>query len=486
MFAALALILLGLGLSSRPVGAAADIYVDTTADEINTDGDCSLREAVQAANTDTAVDACTAGSGADVIHLPAGTYTLTITGAGESANLTGDLNVFTDDLTLTGAGSATTTITGGTGWDDRLLMLSGAVDLDLSGVTFSGGDCPFSGGGIFHNGAILTMTDVVLTGNQGQSGGGLYTGDGRTTEMTDVQISGNSCTAINCNGGGIHNRGGLTMTESVIEGNTAGGYGGGLYQFQGSASLTRVTLYDNRADNGGGIATSGALTVEESLLDRNHADQVANGNGGGVYISYSGVIIRNVTLSGNTANGSGAGIYQSFSTGVTLNNVTITGNNAGLNTIYAIRGGGIYLVESQMTLYNSIIAGNLHDGTAEISGVDCDSFNSTVFSGGYNLEGVGREAPDTCEFTGLGDQQGTALGPIDPRLGPLGDHGGPTHTHMLLPGSPAIDAGNPATPGSGGVACMATDQRGVARPLGNACDIGAYEGAFLYLPLITR
>lgn len=71
---------------------------------------------------------------------------------------------------------------------------------------------------------------------------------------------------------------------------------------------------------------------------------------------------------------------------------------------------------------------------------------------------------------------------VDPLLGPLQDNGGPTFTHALLAGSPAIDTGNPALLGSGGSACEATDQRGVARPQGSACDIGAYEATFQSVP----
>ena len=109
-------LLLALGLVAGldalmhlPIAQAAGITVNTTTDELTTNGNCSLREAIQAANTDAAVDVCAAGSGADTITLPAGTYTLTLTGAGEDANATGDLDI-TDTLTLEGADMATTII----------------------------------------------------------------------------------------------------------------------------------------------------------------------------------------------------------------------------------------------------------------------------------------------------------------------------------------------------------------------------------------
>jgi hypothetical protein len=385
-----------------------------------------------------------------------------------------------------GAGSATTTIQGDTGWDDRILMVSGSIDLILSGVTVSGGNSSSYGGGVYHYGNGINFDDVIFSGNLGAHGGGLYISAGNIAVLNNVKITGNSCTGLNCNGGGIENRGTLTMTDCEVEGNTAAGYGGGLYQFQGSAALTRVSFYDNHATHGGGIGANGFLTLKEGLLDRNHADQGADGMGGGIYILADSVVLKNVTVSGNTATGSGGGLFQSFANASVLNNVTITGNDAGLNTIYALHGGGMYLIESQMSVYNSLIAGNLLDGVPEIAGVDCSEFNTTILTGGYNIEGVKADSPRTCDFTGLGDQQGTTLSPIDPHLGVLADHGGPSETHMLLAGSPAIDAGNPAVPGSGGLACEATDQRGVPRPLGIRCDIGAYEGAFVFLPLIMR
>ena len=89
--------------------AGATINVNTTDDELNADSDCSLREAVQAANTDIAVDGCTAGSGADTIVLPAGTYRLTLAGADENGNASGDLDILSD-VTIEGAGAATTKI----------------------------------------------------------------------------------------------------------------------------------------------------------------------------------------------------------------------------------------------------------------------------------------------------------------------------------------------------------------------------------------
>ena len=109
----------------------------------------------------------------------------------------------------------------------------------------------------------------------------------------------------------------------------------------------------------------------------------------------------------------------------------------------------------------TIVAGN-----TALAGPDV---HGTVNSGGYNLIGDGT---DSSGFSGTGDQVGTALALIDPRLGPLADNGGPTRTHALRPGSPALDA-IPAED-----CAVATDQRGIARPRGSGCDIGAFEAQF--------
>ena len=148
---------------------AATITVNTFDDELNGDGDCSLREAIQAANTDTPVDACTPGSGADTITLPAGTYTLSIAGAGEDANATGDLDI-TDDLTIIGA-NARLTIIDGNGLD-RVFEVFDGTTVHISDLTITGGsgDRDSFGGGIFNSGT-LTLTNVSVSDNRTSEGG---------------------------------------------------------------------------------------------------------------------------------------------------------------------------------------------------------------------------------------------------------------------------------------------------------------------------
>lgn len=137
---------------------------------------------------------------------------------------------------------------------------------------------------------------------------------------------------------------------------------------------------------------------------------------------------------------------------MTINNATITDNDA-------IFGGGVFNVVGgggKVYFSNTIIGDNDPGG---------DCFGDPFDSLGYNLD-----SDATCSLVAAGDLSG-----VEPLFGPLQDNGGPTLTHALTAGSPAVNAGNPSIPGSGGAACESTDQRGVFRPQLSACDIGSYE-----------
>jgi hypothetical protein len=166
--------------------------------------------------------------------------------------------------------------------------------------------------------------------------------------------------------------------------------------------------------------------------------------------------MANCTVSGNEAvTGQGGGVWHQAGL-LTMRNCTISGNTAG-------SGGGLAMVSGDAQLANTIIAVNLAE-----AGPDCLGAATSL---GFNLVG---DLTGCDWISGAGDLVGSGENPVDPLLGPLQNNGGPTLTRALLLGSPAIDAGNPLPPGSGD-ACESSDQRGVVRPQGSRCDIGAYE-----------
>ena len=248
---------------------------------------------------------------------------------------------------------------------------------------------------------------------------------------------------IEGNGGGIWTAGTtLTVTNSNISGNVASGDGGGIYN-AGTLTLTNVTITDNQAsDSGGGIRnrSDATLTMTGSTVSNNTADGFA----GGIY-NKDAMTLNNSTISGNTATSDGGGIRNEPGE-LTLNNSTVTNNTTGGNG-----GGGIDNPGGTVRMANSIVGGN------NPSGRDC---SGNITSLGHNLDSDG-----TCGLNSTGD----LVNVTDPKLGPMADNGGPTLTHALLPGSPAINH-IPAQD------CVVTrDQRGAFRPQGAGCDIGAYE-----------
>lgn len=383
------LIILFLFFFFGQVTYAATITVNTTVDELNTNGNCSLREGIQAANTNSLVDACLAGSGTDTIILPAGTYTLGIAGTGEDANATGDLDV-TGGLIINGAGAVSTIIDGGS--IDRVLEVRPGADVQVNGITIRNGNpgAGFGAAGILNSGT-LTLTKSTVTNNTGDNfGGGIY--NVGTMTLTDTTVSDNILLGSNLSGGGggIFSSGTMTLTRTTVSGNSTIGRGGGIYNLDQTATITNSTISTNTALNGGGIFN------------------------------------RDGT--------------------VNLTHNTITSNIAADN------GGGVWNYSGTMRFANTIIAGN----TAATPADDCAGGMSSL---GYNLA-----SDATCSLGGIGDLNST-----NPLLGPLANNGGLTKTHALLAGSPAIDA-VPL------VSCaVSTDQRGILRPQGAACDIGAFE-----------
>ncbi|HEX5714728.1 MAG TPA: CSLREA domain-containing protein [Thermoanaerobaculia bacterium] len=340
-------------------------------DDGSCDHDCSLREAMTAANARPTTSAIVLGPGFFALNIP---------GGNEDLGQIGDLDV-TRPLVILGAGADRTTIDGG--GLDRVLDVRSGGSLELYDVTVSGG---------------RAITDTSGPGS----------------------------------GGGIRSSSSLLLVRSAVR--------------------------SNRADFGGGIASGGVLAVRDSTVSGN----VADASGGGILAEMAD--LENVTLSGNQAGTIGGGLL--WNDAATLRNVTIAGNTA-------LAGGGIATPHCQLLcepipfeMQRTLIAGNV--GLAAGAGpfADCDV---PAHTGDLNVFGVG----NGCSG-GPNDRWGTPAQPLDARLTPLGDHGGPTPTHALLPDSPAIDLAPAAS-------CPQGDQRGRPRPADGdgdgaaRCDAGAVE-----------
>jgi len=396
-------------------------------------------------------------SGGDTVYVATGTYT----GTGE------EVVRLDKDIRLSA------------GWNPGFVSQTGRSVLDgessrrgltASGVTASverivarnGWAYGLGGGGVLVFGGSLVLDDSLIEYNQ--SGGVRTLGSGT--------VSVNRSVVHHNVGSGIDNlQGTAIMSHCIVAAND----GPGITNVDHQIILTSCTVNNNR---GPGVSNSGTVRLDHSTVSFNQSGVFnftgivtidgstihANGPFSGGVLNLSGngrigtVTLLNSTISGNTSQGSGAGVFNSGM--LVANNITVSGNSAGYD------GGGIYLNFNpgftSLTLRNSIVAGNSGG-----SGPDCAGGFQTYASAGHNLLGTLQGCPIVAAATDLVQ--------IDSALDPLQDNGGPTLTHAPLPGSPAIDAGSQDLPGSGGDACEAADQRGVGRPQGSACDIGAYE-----------
>ena len=238
----------------------------------------------------------------------------------------------------------------------------------------------------------------------------------------------------------------------------AGGWDDRIFHLVGSASRLELRRVNVRFGSVKGTSNGGGIFNEDGVLflDQSSVTQSQASSGGGVYSS--GVMtITNSTISNNRARIEGGGVWQGIQP-LQVNNATIVNNTSNLST-----GGGVKSTSISFNLANSILAGNVSSGQ---QGPDCDG---VVVSGGYNL------IQDADQCTLDGNLTGNLVG-VDPTLDALQQSNG-AYIHEPLPGSPAIDAGNPAEPGGLFPACAAVDQLGHARPVSPYCDIGAVETA---------
>jgi predicted outer membrane repeat protein len=411
------------------------ITVNTLVDEADgsiDDGDVSLRDAIAVAAGGETIDFDAS--------LDGGTILLTLGELAVTRSMTIDATALALGLTIDASGNDPTPDENN-GDGSRVFNIDDAFvshsEVTLSGLTLTGGDVDGDGGAVRALEILRVTSSTISNNSAGGSGGG---------------ISGSS-----------------TVTSSNISNNTAADGGGAISIIdEDNVTVTNSTISGNSARFGGGIRASGdtgylAVTVTNSTISDNSA---VTGGGGISAFNDDDVIVTvtSSTISGNSAGGNGGGILSGDDVRITSS--TISGNSA------SERGGGIYAGQG-IRMLNSIVAannGNIHSPDIELPAGEFTTTHSLI---GDNTGTRLAEAP-----VGMPDENGNLIGDpngtgvIDPLFSPLGNFGGSTQTHALLPGSPAVNAGDPDF-----VAPPDHDQRGAPfdRVSGDRIDMGAFE-----------
>ncbi len=325
----------------------------------------------------------------------------------------------------------------------------------------------------------LVLRDLALAHGAGFDGSVIRINAGGGVNIFDSTISDSGTDADR--GGAIYNSGSLLLQRTLLINNESDLQGGAVYNGTGaSLAVYGSTFLGNRVKDpvaglgdGAGIYNLGTLNVFESTFFANRAKR----SGGAIYTATGSATIVNATLAENSADydaagdpvvntgGQGGGIFAGASAGTSLRNVTIERNNADI-------AGGIWN-GGNVRMGNTIVANSSVSADNGTPSLNCDG--GSVISDGHNLIG------DNSCVTG-GDA--SDLRSVNPMLSFINPNGGPTDTLLPLIGSPAIDAGDNAL-------CPAQDQRGVVRPVGSACDIGAVEWRLIdtggsFLPIVQK
>ncbi len=316
----------------------------------------------------------------------------------------------------------------------------------------------------------ITLSDLkIKKASQGISNEGTLT-------LSDCTMTGDN--AFGPSGGAIYNDGDLTITSSTFKENTiSSGNGGAIDSGGGSVTITGSTISDNLVGQGtgGGIENdAGTMTIADTTISGNYAQAVFPG--GGIYNAGT-MSVTDSTVSSNIAVG-GGGIDNTGSLSVIDSTIS---NNDGEAPDYASGAGGNagILNSGALDVTASTLAHNVHGtgiestgGTASLAATvlanmypfyDC---SGVTIDAGYNLDDDG-----TCDFSATND----SFSHVEPYLGPLQNNGGPTQTNEPALGSPLLNDIPMGSTANGITLCPSTDQRGVARPQGSECDIGAVE-----------
>jgi CSLREA domain-containing protein len=421
------------------------LFIVTTTDDHNDgvcDDDCTLREAILAADNSVGTP--------DTIKF-------SVTGA---INLGSPLPAITDDLTISGPGAEQLVVQRGSASgtpEFRIFNVTTTGKVSISGLTLNGGYATDSqGGGAICNftTGVINLTNCILSNNLGMVGGAIANNSGRVF-VTNCTLSNNTALSTNSDayGGGIYNANGYvnvtgsTLSQNSASGNTSAGldYGAGL---------------------GGGAYNTGTLIVTGCTFENNDANSwYGVTEGGGIY-NDGALEVTNTTIYNNSCDAGGAGIYD-IGTAI-ITNSTIAWNSSTANA------GGIEhdRIAAHIQVKSCIIANN-YGPNGDVEGA--------FTSGGFNL--ISRLDPDgSSGFPAPTDLTGTFAAPLDPKFGIFGYNGGPTKTLALLSTSPAIDKGT----SNGLTGTLITDQRGVGykRAInqsvpnaagGDGTDIGAFE-----------